>query len=81
MGAQGISIEEVGVDDAWTRLKTDPACVLIDVRTRSEWAFVGVADLSAIGKQPLLLEWQNFPDSRVHDDFAERLAEMLSKLA
>jgi rhodanese-related sulfurtransferase len=72
-------IEEVSVEDTWSRLKSDPKAILIDVRTRAEWAFVGLPDLSSIGKQPLLIEWQGFPDNRVHEDFAVRLAEMLGK--
>ena len=51
---------------------------MIDVRTKAEWAFVGVPDLGKMGKKPILLEWHGFPDNRVQGDFAERLAEALS---
>ncbi|MEQ1519369.1 MAG: rhodanese-like domain-containing protein [Usitatibacteraceae bacterium] len=74
--AQG-AIAEVSVEDAWSRLASDPGAVLIDVRTKAEWAFVGVPDLDKIGKKPILIEWHGFPDNRVHGDFAERLAEAL----
>jgi rhodanese-related sulfurtransferase len=73
------AIEEVSVEDTWSRLENDPKAILIDVRTKAEWAFVGLPDLSSIGKQPLLIEWHGFPDNRVHEDFAARLAEMLGK--
>jgi rhodanese-related sulfurtransferase len=72
-------IEEVSVDDTWARLSSDRSSVLIDVRTRAEWAFVGYPDLNSIGKQPLLVEWQSFPDNRVHADFVDRLAEALQQ--
>ena len=75
--AQG-AIEEVSVEDTWSRLASDPGAVLIDVRTKAEWAFVGVPDLGKMGKKPILLEWHGFPDNRVQGDFAERLAEALS---
>jgi rhodanese-related sulfurtransferase len=71
------AIEEVTVEEAWTRLKSDPNCLLIDVRTQAEWAFVGIPDLKGLGKQPLLMEWSNFPDNRVHQDFVERLSQVL----
>lgn len=74
---QAIHIVDVDVREVWERLKEDPAAVLIDVRTRAEWAYVGLPDLSSIGKRPLLVEWQTFPDNRVNPEFTERLSNML----
>jgi rhodanese-related sulfurtransferase len=71
-------VEDVPVLETWERLKGDPKAVLVDVRTRAEWAFVGVPDLSGIGRDVLLLEWQTFPDSRVAPDFADRLEAALA---
>ena len=75
--ADGVMIEDVPVADVWARLKEDEAAVLIDVRTRAEWAFVGVPDLSAIGKRVVTVEWQTFPDSRVDPGFSDRLGRLL----
>ncbi|MGE8941703.1 rhodanese-like domain-containing protein [Leptospira interrogans] len=77
--AQVIHIVDVQVQDVWTRLKEDAGSVLVDVRTRAEWAYVGLPDLSSIGKQPVLIEWQTFPDSRVDLGFAERLTKTLDE--
>lgn len=77
--AQVIHIVDVQVQDAWTRLKEDAGTVLVDVRTRAEWAYVGLPDLSSIGKQPVLIEWQTFPDSRVDPGFPERLTKILDE--
>ncbi|MFV0253557.1 MAG: rhodanese-like domain-containing protein [Beutenbergiaceae bacterium] len=44
---------------AWELLQAQPDAVLVDVRTQAEWTFVGVPDLSQIGKQPLLVEWSS----------------------
>ena len=74
------AIDEVSVQDTWSRLAKDPKAVLIDVRTKAEWAFVGVPDLDTIGKKPILIEWHGFPDNRVHADFTERLAEVLREI-
>jgi rhodanese-related sulfurtransferase len=71
-------VEDVAVLETWERLKGDPKAVLVDVRTRAEWAFVGFPDLSGIGRDVLLLEWQTFPDSRVAPDFADRLEAALA---
>ena len=61
-----VHIPAVSVGDTWTKLESDAGAVLVDVRTIAEWAYVGLPDLSAIGKQPVLVEWQGFPDNRLN---------------
>lgn len=75
-----VHIASVSVEDAWTRLKSDAGSVLIDVRTIAEWAYVGLPDLSSIGKRPVLVEWQGFPDDRLNTAFVERVAEALNPI-
>lgn len=72
-----IHIEDISVLETWERLENDPRTVLVDVRTRAEWAFVGVPDLTKLGKELLLVEWQTFPESRVAVDFVQRLNAQL----
>jgi rhodanese-related sulfurtransferase len=72
-----VHIEDVPVEDVWARLQSNPESVLIDVRTRAEWAYVGTPELSSISKRPLMIEWQVFPDNRVNPDFVERLGAAL----
>ncbi len=62
-------------------LAEDRDAVLIDVRTRAEWAFVGVADLAPIGKQPVLIEWQSYPTMQVNSRFLDELAAALGELS
>jgi rhodanese-related sulfurtransferase len=71
-------VEDVPVLETWKRLRGDPKAVLVDVRTRAEWAFVGVPDLSKLGRNVLLIEWQSFPDNRVATDFADTLEAELT---
>jgi len=75
--SQVVQVDDVPVTEVWARLAADPRAVLIDVRTRAEWAFVGLPDLSSIGKQPVLVEWQSFPDNRIDPLFAEHLKDAL----
>ncbi len=49
------------VQETWATLRDTGAAVLVDVRTRAEWSFVGVTDLTSVNKEPLLVEWQSFP--------------------
>jgi rhodanese-related sulfurtransferase len=44
--------------EAWDLLARDAGAALVDVRSRPEWSFVGLADLSSLGKKPILAAWQ-----------------------
>jgi len=72
-----VHIEDVPVEEVWSRLKEDSAALLIDVRTRAEWAFVGLPDLTEIGKRVFTVEWQTSPENRIDAAFPERLVEVL----
>ena len=43
-------IDEVDPAEAYRLLESNPETALIDVRTCAEWAFVGLPDLSALGR-------------------------------
>lgn len=68
---------DVEVRDAWQRLGDRPHAVLVDVRSRAEWTFVGVPDLTELGKEPLFIEWQSFPGMERNPGFVDALAEEL----
>lgn len=68
-------IENVPPAKAWAALQSDPQAQLVDVRTDVEWAFVGIVDLGAIGKQPVLVPWQVFPAMQVHPGFVGDLGK------
>jgi rhodanese-related sulfurtransferase len=74
------SVDDVDVASAWERLQSKPGSQLVDVRTRAEWTYVGIADLSPVGKRAVLVEWQTFPDQSVDSRFVERLAGELNAL-
>jgi rhodanese-related sulfurtransferase len=75
-----VQIDSVSAEEAWDRLKREADSVLIDVRTGAEWAFVGLPDLSSIGKRPVLVEWQDFPGNRINQAFPTRVAEALAAI-
>ncbi len=53
---------DLNVNEAWQLLTSDAKATLVDVRTAPEWSFVGRPDLNSVGKAPLLLSWQVYPD-------------------
>ncbi len=66
-------VENIGPTATWQALREDPHAQLVDVRTDAEWNYVGVPDLSAAGKQPVLIAWQNFPSMQVNQGFLDAL--------
>ncbi len=65
------------MDETWARLTADKGAVLVDVRTRAEWTFVGLPDLSTLNKRVMTVEWQTFPDNRIDPEFVEKLNKLL----
>jgi rhodanese-related sulfurtransferase len=68
---------DVPAADAWERLKSDPRAQLIDVRTMAEWNFVGLPDLSSLGRQAICIEWQHFPGGGRNVDFVDEVSQAL----
>jgi rhodanese-related sulfurtransferase len=66
-------VPDVTAEAAYAALRDDPDAVLVDVRTDAEWNFVGLPDLSALGKQPVLIPWQMYPSMQVNGGFADQL--------
>jgi rhodanese-related sulfurtransferase len=63
--------------DAWKLLAEDKKAQLVDVRTRPEWMFVGLPELSTLGKRTLLQSWQTFPAMDVDANFAAAIAQQI----
>jgi rhodanese-related sulfurtransferase len=66
---------DVSPQDAYAALAADEDAVLVDVRTSAEWSYVGVPDLSALGKRVVFVEWQRYPDGAVNGDFVDQLQD------
>lgn len=71
---------DVNAREAWDGLAATPGATLIDVRTAAEWAYVGVPIVSQLGKQTVLIEWDEFPSGRLVPDFLGRLKGELDRL-
>lgn len=65
---------------AWEVLSKERDAILVDVRTSAEWSFVGLADLSSVGKQPLTIEWQSLPAMARNPNFDNEVKELLTQL-
>jgi rhodanese-related sulfurtransferase len=63
--------------DAWKLLAADKQAQLVDVRTRPEWMFVGIPDLSSLGKKVQLQSWQIFPAMEVDANFGATVSQQI----
>ena len=68
-------VENIPPPQVWQALRENPQAQLVDVRTDAEWTYVGLTDLSAAGKQPVLIPWQVFPKMEVNTGFVEQLRQ------
>jgi rhodanese-related sulfurtransferase len=66
-------IEDVDAGKVWEALEADPSAQLCDVRTDAEWNFVGLPELQAIDREPVLIPWQVYPSMQRNGAFVDHL--------
>ncbi|MGH3954073.1 MAG: rhodanese-like domain-containing protein [Mycobacterium sp.] len=64
---------DITPEAAWALLKKNPEAVLVDVRTSAEWKWVGVPDLTELGRDVVYIEWVRSNGER-NEQFLEELA-------
>jgi rhodanese-related sulfurtransferase len=55
---------DITPEEAWRLLSEDSRAVLVDCRTDAEWRFVGVPDLTPLGRDVVYIEWNRTDGSR-----------------
>jgi rhodanese-related sulfurtransferase len=64
---------DVTPTEAFAAVTGEGEALLVDVRTRAEWAYVGVPDLAAHGRRVALVEWSRYPDGTLNEHFLEEV--------
>jgi len=59
--------------ETWAALTADAEAQLVDVRTAPEWTYVGLPDLSALGRTVHRVSWQTWPGPTANPGFVEEL--------
>lgn len=77
-GVAGGYAGDIPPAEAWRVLRGNPDAVLVDVRTGAEWQFVGVPDLSDLGRRTRFVEWVDFPAGRPNAQFVAQLGAEVS---
>ena len=74
-----IKVKNINSLDCYKNLKEINNAKLIDVRTESEWRFVGVPDLTAIEKKTIFISWQFYPKMNRNNDFHNEIVKFKIK--
>jgi rhodanese-related sulfurtransferase len=69
---------DISAAEAWEKLEADPGTQLVDVRTMAEWNFVGLPDLSSLGRRVHCVEWQSFPTGAQNPGFLTEATGLLA---
>ncbi|AQT78479.1 sulfurtransferase [Mycolicibacterium litorale] len=63
---------DITPEESWKLLSDNPDAVLVDCRTDAEWRWVGVPDLTSLGRNVVFVEW-NRSNGQHNDDFVDEL--------
>lgn len=75
-----MTVSQINPKDAFETLKNDSNSVLIDVRTKEEFIFIGTVKCEDFENRMILLPWQNLPNMSENQDFDFSFNEELKKL-
>lgn len=65
----------------WNELETNDRSCLVDVRSKPEWTFVGVPDLSSIGRKVVFSEWVSYPEMEVNPSFIRQVSDEIESIS
>lgn len=78
-----VVVDEMNPRQAFDALQQDPDTAMVDVRTTAEWAFVGMPDLSELGRAVVPVEWVVYPamepNRQFYDDLRQRAGGRLPR--
>lgn len=75
----GVTVDAVDPGKAWQLLQQDRSAQLVDVRTRAEWTFVGLPDLSPLDREVWPIEWLSFPSMTPNPGFLDAVADAVRR--
>ena len=69
------NIKNISSQECFEKLSIEVNSQLIDVRTKPEWTYVGVPDLSSINKKVIFVSWQVYPEMGTNKFFENQILE------
>jgi rhodanese-related sulfurtransferase len=69
------NIKNISSRECFEKLSLEVNSQLIDVRTKPEWIYVGIPDLSSINKKVIFVSWQVYPEMGTNNFFENQILE------
>ena len=69
-----LSIKNITSIECFNKLSEISNSYLIDIRTKPEWEFIGVPDLSSLNKKTIFIAWNEYPEMNVNNKFIDQVA-------
>ena len=70
-----LSIKNVTSIECFNKLSEIFNSYLIDIRTKPEWEFIGVPDLSSLNKKTIFISWCVYPEMKINSLFENQITE------
>ncbi len=64
---------DITPEESWRLLSENADAVLVDCRTDAEWRWVGVPDLSGLGREVVFVEWNHGSTGQHNENFVADL--------
>jgi len=70
-----LSIKNITSIECFNKLSEISNSYLIDIRTKPEWEFIGVPDLSSLNKKTIFISWHMYPEMKINSLFENQITE------
>ena len=70
-----LSVKNITSIECFNKLSEISNSYLIDIRTKPEWEFIGVPDLSSLNKKTIFISWQMYPEMKINSLFENQIIE------
>ena len=70
-----LSIKNITSIECFNKLSEISNSYLIDIRTKPEWKFIGIPDLSSLNKNTIFSSWHIYPEMKINLFFENKLFE------
>ena len=67
------NVKNIASVECFNQLSEISNSYLIDVRTKPEWEFIGIPDLSSINKKAIFISWHVYPEMKINSLFENQL--------
>ena len=71
-----LSIKNITSIECFNKLSEISNSYLIDIRTKPEWEFIGVPDLSSLNKKTIFISWHMYPEMKINSLFENQITKL-----